>query len=103
MANPAWNMIITMSTVGYGDLFPQTLYGRIFSVLGMFAGQFCNTLILLAMKYISELSMQHTRAFQSYKKTEFLISRAKTASELMGKLAYTYLIKKEYPISVFLV
>lgn len=101
MANPIWNMLITMSTVGYGDIFPQTLYGRMFSVLAMFSGQFCNTLILLAMRYIAELSMQHTRAFQTYKKVEFLMERARNASDLMGKLGYIYLLKRDYRIKKF--
>ena len=94
-------MIITMSTVGYGDIFPATFYGRIFSVFGMFCGQFCNTMILLAMNYISRLSMEHMRAFQSYKKIEFLKEHAENASELMGMLGYIYLLKKEYPIKKF--
>ncbi|MFQ6612131.1 MAG: potassium channel family protein [Fidelibacterota bacterium] len=36
--NPFWWAIVTMTTVGYGDLTPKTFPGRLFAVLVMFAG-----------------------------------------------------------------
>ena len=36
--NPFWWTIVTMTTVGYGDFAPETLQGRVFAVIIMFAG-----------------------------------------------------------------
>lgn len=36
--NPFWWAIVTMTTVGYGDFYPVSQGGRLFSVLVMFAG-----------------------------------------------------------------
>jgi len=36
--NPFWWAIVTMTTVGYGDYTPQSMEGRVFAVLVMFAG-----------------------------------------------------------------
>ncbi|NQV38547.1 MAG: NAD-binding protein [Candidatus Marinimicrobia bacterium] len=35
---PYWWTIVTMTTVGYGDFAPETVQGRIFAVIIMFAG-----------------------------------------------------------------
>ncbi len=36
--NPFWWTIVTMTTVGYGDFSPETIQGRVFAVIIMFAG-----------------------------------------------------------------
>ncbi|NOZ04018.1 MAG: hypothetical protein GXO92_05360 [FCB group bacterium] len=36
--NPFWWTIVTMTTVGYGDFTPESLEGRLFAVIIMFAG-----------------------------------------------------------------
>ena len=40
-----WNMAVTQATIGYGDLFPWTDLGRIFSVCAALAGLFTGTLM----------------------------------------------------------
>ena len=39
-----WMMLVTMTTVGYGDFSPLTLYGRLLSSIAMFIG-----LVMIAM------------------------------------------------------
>lgn len=36
--NDVWYMYITMTTVGFGDLFATTVFGRIFSIIGCIVG-----------------------------------------------------------------
>ena len=50
--NPFWWAIVTMTTVGYGDFSPETLEGRVFAVLIMFAGI---TLVSLLTASISSI------------------------------------------------
>lgn len=48
LPNSMWNVFITMSTVGYGDQFPVTLFGRITLALSAFAGG-----IVLSMTFVA--------------------------------------------------
>ena len=36
--NSMWNMIITLTSAGYGDLFPKTFFGRLVGVVICFWG-----------------------------------------------------------------
>merc|ERR1712182_22912 len=38
IAHACWLAIVTMTTVGYGDLYPKTFQGRLVGVLCMFSG-----------------------------------------------------------------
>lgn len=40
MANCMWNVIITLTSVGYGDFFPKTFWGRIVGIIICFWGVF---------------------------------------------------------------
>lgn len=37
-SNSLWNVVVTMTTVGYGDFFPKTLMGRLIGILICFWG-----------------------------------------------------------------
>ena len=40
MTNSIWNVIITMTTVGYGDIYPKTTMGRLVGVIVAMWGLF---------------------------------------------------------------
>lgn len=42
-------MIISMTTVGYGDITPETNLGRVFTVIACFAGNFIIQLITISL------------------------------------------------------
>jgi hypothetical protein len=53
--NGMWCMIITMTTVGYGDYYPTTHTGRFIGVLGCFWGTFLISLMVVSLTFSAEL------------------------------------------------
>ena len=67
--NSIWNMAITMATVGYGDLYPCTTFGRIFGVIGALWGSFVFSMIVFSFQRMFQLDTQQKQAFLSIKQT----------------------------------
>lgn len=65
-----WFVIVTMTTVGYGDSFPLTLPGRMVSFLLCIWGVFLVSLMVLTLFEILQLSEEETLALQVYRKSE---------------------------------
>jgi len=58
-----WNVIITLTTVGYGDYSPQTNFGRIIGILTAFWGVFFVSLFVVALTNTLDLEESELRAF----------------------------------------
>ena len=86
--NAVWNCAVTMSTIGFGDLYPSTLFGRIVGVLCAMLGAFMFSMIVFTFQSLLELDTQQCDAFLSIKKT-----RA-AAKVITASLVYAVLKKK---------
>lgn len=63
-------MIVTMTTVGYGDSFPYTLPGRAISFLLCIWGVFLVSLMVLILFEMLQLSEAEKTALKVYQKLE---------------------------------
>jgi hypothetical protein len=61
--NGMWCIIITMTTVGFGDFYPSTFAGRIIGVISCLWGTFLISLIVLALSNLLEFSHQEKKAY----------------------------------------
>lgn len=68
--NGMWCIIITMSTVGYGDFYPVTHLGRLIDVIACFWGTFLVSMMVLSLSISSELTPQERKAYDIIKKKE---------------------------------
>lgn len=82
--NPYWNIIITVTTVGYGDIVPRTNLGRLAACCGMFFGQFVISLILLAMTISAQFTQEESKGFRDMKVIEYFVGRARLAARILS-------------------
>eukprot|EP01017_Pseudomicrothorax_dubius_P035304 TRINITY_DN4926_c0_g1_i5.p2 TRINITY_DN4926_c0_g1~~TRINITY_DN4926_c0_g1_i5.p2 ORF type:complete len:131 (-),score=20.40 TRINITY_DN4926_c0_g1_i5:60-452(-) len=65
--NVIWLMIITMTTVGFGDGFPQTHMGRVIGVFGCIIGMALVSLLVVSLTQSSEFTAAEEKAFNLLK------------------------------------
>ncbi|CDW81468.1 small-conductance calcium-activated potassium channel protein [Stylonychia lemnae] len=112
--NSMWLVIITMTTVGYGDIYPQTHFGRFFGVISCLIGMLLVSYLVVGMNSLFDFTPQEQRAYGKLKKltaTDYAMQKAanviKTAfkisknrkKRLHKKFIYFLLLKKH--ISLF--
>jgi len=63
VANALWLTIVTMTTVGYGDMYPQTHLGRTFAILAFVCGNFLTSFITVILTTKADLTEQENKAY----------------------------------------
>lgn len=58
-----WNIVITLTTVGYGDYYPKTNAGRFIGIVTAFWGVFFVSLFVVALTNILNLKEHEQRAY----------------------------------------
>lgn len=68
LSNAMWSMIITMTTVGYGDTYPSTHLGRVVATASCLFGTLLTSLLVLSLTLKSTLSAQELKAYSRIKR-----------------------------------
>ena len=61
-----WCVLVSMTTVGYGDIIPRTNLSRLFAVGACFAGQFILSLLTIAIRNRMNLDQYEANIFQYF-------------------------------------
>lgn len=64
MSNTIWNVIITMTTVGYGDIYPKTTMGRIIGVIIALWGLFLVSIFTVTLSNLFTFTPGEQKAFE---------------------------------------
>ena len=73
--NSIWCVFISMTTVGYGDFFPKTHFGRVFIIIACVIGIYFVSMMMIFMTQKSILTESEQKAYK-------LITRLKTRNQL---------------------
>ena len=57
-----WNVIITITSVGYGDIYPKSIFGRTVAVMSCFWGTFIISFFVVAVNSVLTLSDSEEKA-----------------------------------------
>lgn len=78
--NGFWCIIITMSTVGFGDFYPISIMGRIIVVVSSFWGTFLISLMVAALTVAVEFNPQESVAHETIKAAQAEIEYGKVGT-----------------------
>lgn len=68
LLNCAWLIVVTMTTVGYGDFYPRTNLGRFIGVLACIVGLLILSLIIVFLGSVTDFSYEEKKAYSKLKK-----------------------------------
>jgi potassium intermediate/small conductance calcium-activated channel subfamily N protein 2 len=68
LSNCFWLVIVTMTTVGYGDYFPRSHFGRFVGVIACIIGMLILSMIVVSLSVIFEFSQDEKKAYERLKK-----------------------------------
>jgi hypothetical protein len=58
-----WNVIVTLSSTGYGELYPKSYFGRVVGIIICFWGVFIVSAIVVTVTDLLEFNPREARAF----------------------------------------
>jgi potassium intermediate/small conductance calcium-activated channel subfamily N protein 2 len=86
-ANSTWLVIVTMTTVGYGDFYPKTDAGRFIGIIIALWGVF---FVSLAVATLNEVLLFNSGEEKSYNLLEKLLVKEELRIKASGVLASAY-------------
>ena len=63
MYNCMWNVIIPLTSVGYGELFPKTFFGRVIGIVICFWGVFIISFFVVTVTNVITFSGNEEKAY----------------------------------------
>eukprot|EP01017_Pseudomicrothorax_dubius_P027244 TRINITY_DN3112_c0_g1_i4.p1 TRINITY_DN3112_c0_g1~~TRINITY_DN3112_c0_g1_i4.p1 ORF type:complete len:352 (-),score=52.12 TRINITY_DN3112_c0_g1_i4:101-1108(-) len=92
-----WNVLVTMTTVGYGDVYPRTTTGRWIAFIMCFFGIFSTSLFVIACNSVVETSSLEIKALSTVKRLQSRSQVRWMAATMLARLAKASR-KKEIPV-----
>jgi Ion channel len=59
-----WNIIVTITLVGYGDLYPETHIGRFIGLSAAIIGNLLYAVMVVSLTFTTEFSPQQRKAYE---------------------------------------
>ena len=90
--NCIWCIIITMTTVGFGDYFPSSIIGRIIGIMACFNGVFLISMLVVTITNVLNLSNHEQNVYMILEKVTLESEKLEVARDLIAK--YFNIIRK---------
>lgn len=90
-----WCIMITMSTVGFGDYFPRSTFGRFTIFFATIYGMIVTSLMVNFISDRLNLSQPELKAFTVVNRIEIMKNIKKKASHMIYKMGRYFVLKKK--------
>lgn len=90
--NSMWNIFITMTTVGYGDFSPVTVFGRVVTAVSAFWGGIILSMTFVTLQSVFILTSNESKAYS-------LINQSEAAANVIGAAFDYEFQKRKYKIN----
>lgn len=97
--NGMWTAAVAMTTVGYGDYHPQTILGRVVTVLICIWGNFLTSIMVISLFKLTELDSRQRRVLRKLREKDLrkmLISSAQKTIHHFMKYCFHFRSLKVY-------
>ena len=93
-----WCMILTMTTVGYGEIYPVTIFGRIFTIIACIWGMFNMSMIIVTLTGIVKHSPEQLQSFQEIcNQDPDAVRKIKNEATVVIQLAWKHFLARGIP------
>lgn len=92
--NCFWFMVVTMMTVGFGDGYPLSHFGRIIALLGCLLGTMITSLMVVSLQNTSALTIAETRVYTQVERMEKINNIKKKAAALLHHMFEMFIVNK---------
>ena len=90
--NCIWCIIITMTTVGFGDYYPSSIIGRIIGIISCFMGVFLISMLVVTITNVLNLTPHEQNVYMILEKVNLESQKYEIARDLIAK--YFNIIRK---------
>ena len=92
--NAMWLILLTMTTVGFGDFYARTHVGRFISIIAAMWGTFLISLMIIMFNNYVLFSRQQEKSFKYFRKISAYKQVKDLATELIGAVVYIHVLDK---------
>lgn len=97
--NSMWLVVLTMTTVGYGDIYPNTHIGRFIIVIACFWGVFLVSMMVVTLNDTSKFSPAEKRSYDMLTKLKAKEQAYRAASKLVAVCLQYMVFKRKFRLS----
>jgi len=83
--NTIWCLVITMTTVGYGDFYPSSTFGRASSIISCICGLFCISMLIVTVTNVLQFEQCEESVYLILKRIRLSKDKDKLAASLVSK------------------
>ena len=94
MSNTIWNVIITMTTVGYGDIYPKTTPGRLIGVVVALWGLFLVSIFTVTLSNLFTFTNGEEKAFKLGERLKMKDMLRVSAANVLGSSFRSMKVRK---------